>query len=238
MSDLSPHPRRDDLVSSTVGSRVEALFAAAEHEAERVSAEVEAKAAQRAVEIVAAAQADAERLRQEATRRVDDYLAASRRRIDAYAAARLERLAELTEGLIEASETIHHRLHDAISIRNQLNSVIQAIGVVAETTAKEASQPPPSIPPLPSEYDEVVRASMQRVTAAAETRAPSGPEAVVGPPPPAAGAAAPTVSARFPRAEAAGAENGHFPDPDARGEAVEDVELVDGEPTEDGAPRG
>ena len=217
---------------------------AAEQEATRVTAEVQSKAAQRAVEIVAAAQADADRLRQEATRRVDDYLAASRRRIDLYTAGRLERLAELTEGLIEAGESLHHRLHSAIAIRDQLHSVIQAIGCVAETVAREAAQPPPPLPPLTEAAAPAPQFGAEWV--AARGAAPAGPRpSGAGP---VTGATTPGAIAHEHHASGdplAGAATlpGAVPaarrdadmDVEASEEPVEDVDLVEGDAHSAGA---
>jgi hypothetical protein len=143
-SDANGHA---EFVAGTVGPRIEALLRAAEQQAGEISAEVHARAAQRAIEIVADARSEAERMRMEATRRVDDYLAAARRRIDRHAAERLARLNELSDGITQSCEALHVRLHEAVAVRDQLHTLLATIGSVAEAVASEAAVPLPVIAP-------------------------------------------------------------------------------------------
>lgn len=141
---------RRDLVSTTIVPRIKAVLTAAEQTAAIVAEEAETEAGRRTAEIIAAAEADANRIRHEATRRVEDYLAATRRRIDAFAAARIERITELTEGVLEAAESIQSRLEQATHVQQQVHAMIEALGNVAEAVAQEVAQPSPTLPQAPS----------------------------------------------------------------------------------------
>lgn len=141
---------RRDFVSTTIAPRIKAVLAAAEQTAVIVAEEAETEAGRRTAEILAAAEADANRIRHEATRRVEDYLAATRRRIDGFAAARIERIAELTEGVLEAAESIQERLEQATHVQQQVHAMIEALGGVAEAVAQEVAQPSPTLPQAPT----------------------------------------------------------------------------------------
>jgi hypothetical protein len=141
---------RRDLVSTTIMPRIKAVLTAAEQTAAIVAEEAETEAGRRTAEIIAAAELDANRIRHEATRRVEDYLAATRRRIDGFAAARIERITELTEGVLEAAESIQERLEQATHVQQQVHAMIQALGNVAEAVAQEVAQPSPTLPQPPT----------------------------------------------------------------------------------------
>ncbi len=141
---------RRDLVSTSIVPRIKAVLTAAEQTAAIVTEEAETEAGRRTAEIVAAAQLDANRIRHEATRRVEDYLAATRRRIDAFATARIERITELTEGVLEAAESIQERLEQATQVQQQVHAMIEALGNVAEAVAQEVATPSPTLPQAPS----------------------------------------------------------------------------------------
>ena len=141
---------RRDLVSTSIVPRIKAVLTAAEQTAAIVAEEAETEAGRRTAEILAAAEIDANRIRHEATRRVEDYLAATRRRIDGFAAARIERITELTEGLLEAAESIQERLEQATHVQQQVHAMIEALGNVAEAVAQEVAQPSPTLPQPPS----------------------------------------------------------------------------------------
>lgn len=141
---------RRDFVSTTIAPRIKAVLAAAEQTAVIVAEEAETEAGRRTAEILAAAEMDANRIRHEATRRVEEYLAATRRRIDAFAAARIERVTELTEGVLEAAESIQERLEQATHVQQQVHAMIEALGNVAEAVAQEVAQPSPTLPQAPT----------------------------------------------------------------------------------------
>ncbi|HEV3071592.1 MAG TPA: hypothetical protein VGY76_09260 [Solirubrobacteraceae bacterium] len=141
---------RRDLVSTTIMPRIKAVLTAAEQNAAIVAEEAETEAGRRSAEILAAAELDANRIRHEATRRVEDYLAATRRRIDGFAAARIERITELTESVLEAAESIQERLEQATHVQQQVHAMIEALGNVAEAVAQEVAQPSPTLPQPPS----------------------------------------------------------------------------------------
>jgi hypothetical protein len=138
------------LVTNSIAPRIKAVLAAAEQTAALVAEEAESEATRRGAEMLADAGADAERIRREATRRVEEYLASSRRRIDAFATARIERITELTEGVIEASASIQERFEQAASIQREVHAMVEALGAVAQAVAKEAALTSPTLPRAPA----------------------------------------------------------------------------------------
>jgi hypothetical protein len=141
---------RRELVSASIVPRIKAVLTAAEQTAAIVAEEAESEAGRRTAEIIAAAEVDANRIRHEATRRVEDYLAATRRRIDAFAAARIERITELTEEVLQAAGAIQERLEQATEVQRQVHAMIATLGDLAEAVAAEAAQPSPTLPQPPS----------------------------------------------------------------------------------------
>jgi hypothetical protein len=142
-----------ELVTNSIVPRIKAVLTAAEQTAALVAEEAESEASRRAGEVLAGAEADGERIRREATRRVEEYLAASRRRIDAFATARIERITELTEGVIEASASIQERFEQAASIQREVHAMVEALGTVAEAVAREAALASPALPRPPAGPD-------------------------------------------------------------------------------------
>jgi hypothetical protein len=140
-----------ELVTNSIVPRIKAVLTAAEQTAALVAEEAESEASRRTREVLAGAEADGERIRREATRRVEEYLAASRRRIDAFATARIERITELTEGVIEASASIQERFEQAAAIQREVHAMVEALGTVAEAVAREAALASPALPRPPAE---------------------------------------------------------------------------------------
>jgi hypothetical protein len=138
-----------ELVSASIVPRIKAVLTAAEQTAAIVAEEAESEAGRRTAEILAAAETDANRIRHEAARRVEDYLTATRRRIDAFATARIERITELTEELLEAASSIQERLEQATHVQQQVHTMIEALGNLAEAVAAEVAQPSPTLPQPP-----------------------------------------------------------------------------------------
>jgi hypothetical protein len=139
-----------ELLTNSIAPRIKAVLTAAEQTAALVTQEAESEASRRTNEVLAGAYADAERIRREATRRVEEYLAASSRRIDAFATARIERISELTEGVIEASTSIQDRFEQAAAIQREVHGMVEALGTVAEAVAREAAQASPTLPAPPA----------------------------------------------------------------------------------------
>jgi hypothetical protein len=140
-----------ELVTNSIVPRIKAVLTAAEQTAAQVAEEAESEASRRAREVLAAAEADGERIRREATRRVEEYLTASRRRIDAFATARIERITELTEGVIEASSSIQERFEQAAAVQREVHAMVEALGTVAQAVAREAAVASPTLPRAPAE---------------------------------------------------------------------------------------
>jgi hypothetical protein len=145
-----PMSAKRELVTNSIVPRIKAVLTAAEQTAALVAEEAESEAGRRTSELLAVADADAERIRREATRRVEEYLAASRRRIDAFATARIERITELTEGVIEAAASIQERFEQAATIQREVHAMLEALGSVAEAVASEAAQASPTLPRAPT----------------------------------------------------------------------------------------
>jgi hypothetical protein len=143
---MSP-PR--EMVTNSIVPRIRAVLAAAEQTAAQVTEEAESEAGRRTREVLVAAEADGERIRREATRRVEEYLAASRRRIDAFATARIERITELTEGVIEAATSIQERFEQAAAVQREVHAMVEALGTVAQAVAREAAVAAPALPRAP-----------------------------------------------------------------------------------------
>jgi hypothetical protein len=143
---------RRELLTNSIAPRIKAVLTAAEQTAALVAQEAESEASRRTSEVIAGAYADAERIRREATRRVEEYLAASRRRVDAFATERIERITELTEGVIEASSSIQDRFEQAAAIQREVHTMVEALGTVAEAVAREAAQASPELPEPPPPF--------------------------------------------------------------------------------------
>jgi hypothetical protein len=141
---------RRESVTSSIIPRIKSVLTAAEQTAALVTEEAESEAGRRANELLAIADADADRIRREATRRVEEYLAESRRRIDAFATARIERITELTEGVIEASASIQERFEQATAVQREVHAMVEALGAVAEAVASEVAKTSPTLPNAPA----------------------------------------------------------------------------------------
>lgn len=139
-----------ELVTNSIVPRIKAVLTAAEQTAALVAEEAESEASRRTSELLAGADADAERIRREATRRVEEYLAASRRRIDAFATARIERITELSEGVIEAATSIQERFEQASAVQREVHAMVEALGAVAQAVANEAAVASPTLPRAPA----------------------------------------------------------------------------------------
>src|SRR5581483_4921391 len=110
-----------------VGERVRHIVAAAEAEANAILRDAES---------------DAQILRREAEAEALQYLDEAKRRADALVADRMERLAELSDAIIDRSETVIDRLDGADALRRQLDMLVDALGETAERIAREATGGP------------------------------------------------------------------------------------------------
>ena len=160
-------------LASEVGERVRSIISAAEAAANAVRHEAEQEAAVR------------RRVAEEEARRIIEDAKAD---ADAYLAERIRRIAELSDTVVERAETIVSRLDRAEEVRQQLQSLADALGESAERLASEVrvGTPPPVVrSPAPSPPP---TGSTARVTAELADE-PTG--AAPGPPPPAASAREP-----------------------------------------------
>lgn len=141
-------------------------------------------ASQRVHSIVSAAEAeaagllrDAEReaelMRREAQTEGDRIVDDARRHADELVAERMQRLAELSDGIVERSEMLFDRMDAAGHVKRQLDGLLRSLGEVAETVARESAGRRP--PPRPAVH------TARPASHAARAPAPPAP-----PPPPAA----------------------------------------------------
>jgi uncharacterized coiled-coil protein SlyX len=135
-------------LASEVGERVRTIISAAEAAANAVRHEAEQEAAVR------------RRVAEEEARRIIEDAKAD---ADAYLAERIRRISELSDTVVERAETIVSRLDRAEEVRQQLQTLADALGESAERLASEVrvGSPPPTVrspgasppppPPAPSE---------------------------------------------------------------------------------------
>jgi uncharacterized coiled-coil protein SlyX len=119
-------------LASEVGERVRSIISAAEAAANAVRHEAEQEAAVR------------RRVAEEEARRIIEDAKAD---ADAYLAERIRRIAELSDTVVERAETIVSRLDRAEEVRQQLQSLADALGESAERLANEVrvGTPPPTV---------------------------------------------------------------------------------------------
>jgi hypothetical protein len=142
---------RGDLATGEIGEQVQTILVAAETAAREITDAAQRRADEQAAVTMVHAQEEAERLRAEATRTLDAYLAAHEREIQAHATARIDRMAELTDRLIEAAQSIQERLEHVGAMQVEVHALIDTIARSAEAVVREAAESPPAIgeaPPL------------------------------------------------------------------------------------------
>jgi hypothetical protein len=121
-------------VSGELGERVRALVAAAEGMAAAVRDDADKYAAARRRE----ADQEAERRLHEASEQADALLA-----------ERLSRISDLSDRILERGEAVLDRLDQAERVRNQLESLTQALGETADRLARELGETDVRVPPPP-----------------------------------------------------------------------------------------
>src|SRR5438874_2244072 len=119
-------------LASEVGERVRSIISAAEAAANALRHEADQTAAVR------------RRLGEEEARRIIEDAKAD---ADAYLAERIRRIEELSDTVVERAETIVARLDRAEEVRQQLQSLADALGESAERLANEVrvGTPPPTV---------------------------------------------------------------------------------------------
>lgn len=135
-------------IALAVQERVDAILREAEERAAARAAAIEDDAARRAAEVVADAEEEAARLRASATAEAEAYLAASRDRVDDFARARVELLEKIAAAITEHSAALDERLSRAISVKDQLDELVTALGAAATAAAAEGAAPAVDIPRL------------------------------------------------------------------------------------------
>ena len=116
--------------------RVHSIVAAAESEAAGLLRDAEREADL----IRRDAQAEAERILDEARVRADDLVA-----------ERMQRIAELSDGIVEQTEMLFDRMDATDQVRRQLDGLLRSLGEAAEAVSREAStrRPAASRPAAP-----------------------------------------------------------------------------------------
>lgn len=119
-------PSLDDPIAADVGERVTAVLRAAEDAAGAIrhQAEQEAQAKRRQTE-----------------EEVERYAEAKKREADELLAQRLQRIADVSDGLVERSERITSRLDEAEDLKRKMQGLVEALGDAAEDLAREMAQP-------------------------------------------------------------------------------------------------
>jgi hypothetical protein len=107
-------------------------------------------ASQRVHSIVSAAEAEAAGLLRDAEREAelirrdsqaegDRIVEDARRRADELVAERLQRLADLSDGIVERSEMLFNEMDAAGHVKRQLDGLLRSLGEMAETVARESA---------------------------------------------------------------------------------------------------
>jgi hypothetical protein len=120
-----PIPTADDLAASLSG-RVRAILDAAEH--------------------------DAQAIRDAARRDADAYLQDARRRVDAFATGRARRISETADRLLAHAEALAARAtraEQAGRLRENIDTLLDALAAAAEAIAAEAQRDPITLPTPP-----------------------------------------------------------------------------------------
>jgi hypothetical protein len=130
--DQAPQSAGGHELASEVGERVRSIISAAEAAANAVRHEAEQEGAVR------------RRVAEDEARRIIEDAKAD---ADAYLAERIRRISELSDTVVERAETIVSRLDRAEEVRQQLQTLADALGESAERLASEVrvGAPPPTV---------------------------------------------------------------------------------------------
>lgn len=226
MSDATPSiPVATDHVSQTVNAHVREIIAAAERAAAELRFEVEQEAMRRAADLRADAEREAQQIRDDAEAEARDYLEDARRRVQAFADGRTQRLEEVSGDLLARAEAIGVRLDEAVALRQELEDLVSALRVAAQSATAEARRPAIRLPRAPrggTGADPAERAGSARAPgpaadpdAATFARDPQPePAAAPEPPPAAASPDVPSPDAHLAALELPQTPTTSFDDPD------------------------
>jgi hypothetical protein len=152
--------------------RVHSIVSAAEAEASGLLRDAEREADLMRRE----AQAEAERIMDEARGRADDLVT-----------ERMQRIAELSDGIVEQTEMLFDRMDAADHVRRQLDGLLRALGEAAENVSREVTTRRPAAPraaapsrPSSHQPSRPAPAPARRVP---PPQAPPAPRAETPPPP-------------------------------------------------------
>jgi hypothetical protein len=113
----------EERISSELGERVRAIVASAENMAAAIRRDAEQ---------------DAQSRRRETEAEAQRYLDEARRRADDLVAERVRRMSELSDLIMERTESILERLDQAEAVKAQLEQLVRALGATATRVANEA----------------------------------------------------------------------------------------------------
>ncbi|WP_205696567.1 hypothetical protein [Conexibacter sp. SYSU D00693] len=148
MAGPEQEPFAPDALTASVTARVREVMAEAEAAAERLRREVEEATVRRAAEVRTAAEEEAERIRRTAEQQAEAYLAEARRRADAHVAQRVERLADLTDGLLARAEALSVQLDAAGEARRAVEELVVAVRDAARAALEDTGAPPDAPAPM------------------------------------------------------------------------------------------
>lgn len=154
MSDQPSIPVATEHVSQTVNAHVREIIAAAERAAAELRDEVEQEALRLAARIREDAENEARQVRERAERQAEEHLADARARAQAFADGRIARIDRISSDLLAKAETIGVRLDDAVGLRQELEDLVSALRVAAQTAAAESRRPAIRLPRPPGSTPE------------------------------------------------------------------------------------
>jgi hypothetical protein len=133
-------------LTDSVAARVQEILTSAHETAETVREQSAAATREMLAQAQATVDRDTERIRRDVEARAAQYLAECHRRVDAFADARVRRLRELSDSLIEQTDALNGRFDQVVRLKEQLDSLIRALGGAAEETAREVKRPAITLP--------------------------------------------------------------------------------------------
>jgi vacuolar-type H+-ATPase subunit H len=98
------------------------------------------------------AEREADTIRREAQAESERILDEARVRADELVVERMQRIAELSDGIVEQTEMLFDRMDAADHVRRQLDGLLRSLGEAAEAVSREASARRPAAPRSPSHH--------------------------------------------------------------------------------------
>jgi hypothetical protein len=148
-----------EAVTSSLTVQVQEVIASAQMSAGQIRREVEAETERRAARVRLAAEEDAARIRRQAEARAAEYLQEIRAQVEELAQLRVERLTRVSDELLHQAQDLITRLEEAATVKQQLDDLLQTLGVAAEMAAREARDALVTLPSIgePSDLSGALR---------------------------------------------------------------------------------